>query len=89
MSTNITTTTTEASAEDRRRVQWIKDDNGGGSGSATGPVDRQQQRSVDFPCFQVANSNNVLSMSSRCLVLIFFIRLFFCLLHEIIAVLQS
>ena len=72
MSTKTTTTTKEASAEDRQRVQGIEDDNGGGSGLTTGPVDWQQQRSVGFPYFWVANSNTVSSLSSCCLVLILF-----------------
>ena len=72
MSTNNTTTTTDALAEDRRRVQGIEDDNGGGSGSTTGLVDWQRQRSVDFPRFQVASSNTVSFMSICCLVLILF-----------------
>ena len=68
--TNTTKTTTEALAEDRRRVQGIGDDNGGGNGMMTGPVDWQRQRSVDFLCYRVANSNTVLYLSRRCLVLI-------------------
>ena len=70
MRTKTTTMTTDDSADDRRHVKGIGDNNGGGSGSTTGPVDWQQQRSVDFPCFQVANSNTVSSLSSCCLVLI-------------------
>ena len=72
MSTKTTTTTTDASAEDRRRVLDIKDNDGGGRRSTTGLVNWQQQRSVDFTCFQVATSNTVSSLSGRCLVLIFF-----------------
>ena len=72
MSTNTKTTTTDASEEDRRCVQGIEDEDVGGSGSTTGPVNWQWQRSVYFTCFQVANSNPVSSISSRCLVLIFF-----------------
>ena len=72
MSTKTSKTKMEASTEDRRRVQVIRDDNRGGSGSTTGPVDWQQQRSVDFPCYHVANSNTVLYLSRRCIVLIFF-----------------
>ena len=60
------------SAEDRQSVQGIRDDNGGGKGSITGPVDWQRQQSVDFPCYFVANSNTVSSMSLCCLVLILF-----------------
>ena len=59
MSTNNTTTTTEASTEDRWRVQGIGDDDGGGGGSTTGLVDYKLQRSVDFPCYWVANSKTV------------------------------
>ena len=63
MSTKTKTVTTEASAEDRQRVQGIQDDNReknrGYSGSTTVPVDWQRQRSVDFPCYRVAHSNNV------------------------------
>ena len=64
-----TTTTTEASAEDRRRVQGIRYDVGGGSGLTTDPVDWQQQQSVDFPCYCVANSNTVSSLYRSCLFL--------------------
>ena len=67
-----TTTTTDVSAEYRQRVQGIEDYDGGGSRSTTGLVDCQRQRSVGFPCFQVANSNTFLSLSSLCLVLISF-----------------
>ena len=67
-----TTMTTDASAEDRRHVQGIKYDNEGGSRLTTDLVGWQRQRSVDFPCFRVANSNTVSSLSSRCLVLILF-----------------
>ena len=82
MITETTTTTTDASAEDRQSVQGIEDDNRGGSGLTTGPVNWQLQQSVHFSFFQVANSNNVSSLSSCCLI--FFIRFhFFCLLHKI------
>ena len=67
-----TTTSTEASAEDRQRVQEIGDNNGCGSGLTTGPVDWQRQRSVDFPCYWVANSNTVSSLYICCIVLILF-----------------
>ena len=70
MSKKNTTTTMEASADDRRRVQGIGDDTGGSSGLTTVPVDWQRQRSVDFPFYCVANSNNVSSLSRCCLVLI-------------------
>ena len=73
MSTNTTTTTTDVLVEDRRCVQGIEDNGGGRSGLTTGPVDWQRQRSVDFPCFQVANSNIVSYLSSSCLVLILFL----------------
>ena len=91
MITKTTTTTMDASEEYRRRVQGIKDDDRGDSGLKTGPVDCQRQRGVYFTCFQVANSNTVLSLSSRCLVLILFSSDYFCfcLLHEILPVLQS
>ena len=72
MSTKTTTTKTDASAEDKWRVQGIEDDDVGRSRSTTGLLDWQRQRCVDFPCFQVANSNTVSSMSSHCLVFIFF-----------------
>ena len=62
MSTKTTTTTTDALAEDRKRVQKIKDDDEGGSKLTTGLVDWQRKQSVDFPCFQVANSNTVFSL---------------------------
>ena len=74
MSTKNTTTTTEALAEGGRRVQGIRDDDRGDSSLTTGLVCWQRQRSVDFPCYRVANSNTVLSLSCCCLVLIFFIR---------------
>ena len=77
MSTKTTAMKTDASAEDRRRVQGIEDDDGGGSGSTTVPVDWQQQRSVYFPCFQVANSNTVSSLSSCCIVLYCFHKITF------------
>ena len=72
MSTKTTTTTTEVLADDRRRVQGIRDDGGGGSVLTTILVDWKQQRTVDFPCYRVANSNTVSSLSCRCLVLILF-----------------
>ena len=62
MSTKTTTTTTDVSVEDIRSVQGIVDDGGGSCGSKTEPVDCQRQRSVDFPLFQVANSNTFLSL---------------------------
>ena len=52
-------------------MEGIVDNNGGGSGSTTGLVDWQQQRSVDFPYYRVANSNTVSSLSICYLVLIF------------------
>ena len=72
MSKETITTTKEASAEARRRVQGIKDNDGGGSRSTTGPVDWQRQRSVDLTCYRVANSNTISPLSIRCLVLILF-----------------
>ena len=72
MGTKTTITTMEALVEDRRRFQGIGDNNRGGSGLTTGPVYWQQQRSVEFPCYWVANSNTVSSLSIRCLDLIFF-----------------
>ena len=66
------TTTTDDLAKDRKRVQGIEDDDGGGRILTTVLVDWQRQRSVDFPCFQVANSNTVLYLPSCCLVLILF-----------------
>ena len=73
MSTKITTTTTtEALAENRPRVQGIGDDDGGGSGLTTGLVDSQRQRSLHFPCYRIANSNTVSSLSRCCLVLYYF-----------------
>ena len=91
MSTKTATKTTDVSVDDRRRVQMIEDDDGGCSRSTTSLVDWQRQQSVDFPCFQVANSNTVSSLSSRCLVLLLFSldHFFVCLLHEILSVLQS
>ena len=76
MIVKTSTRTMEASEEDRRHVQGIGDDNIGGSGSITGPMDWQQQRSTDFLCDCVANSNTVSSLSRRCLFLNFFIRFF-------------
>ena len=72
MNTKTTTTIMETSAEYRRRVQGIGDNNEGGSGLTTGPVDWKIQRSIEFPFYSVANSNTVLSLSRRCLVLILF-----------------
>ena len=72
MSTKTTTITTDASAEDIRRVQGTEDNDEGGSILTTGLVDWKRQRSVDFPCFQVANSNTVLYLYSCCLILILF-----------------
>ena len=72
MSTNTKTTTPAESEEDRQHLQGIKDDDGGGSRSMTGLVDCQRQQSVDFPCYPVANSNNFLSLSILCLILILF-----------------
>ena len=90
MITNNTTTTTEASAEDRRHVQGIGDDSGGSSVSTTGPLDWQRQQSVDFPCYRVANSNTISSLSCRCLVLVLFSsdHFFFCSLQKILSKLQ-
>ena len=48
MNTKTTTTTMEASEKDRKRVQWIRDDNRGGSGLTTGPMDSKLQHSVNF-----------------------------------------
>ena len=90
MITNNTTTTTEASAEDRRHVQGIGDNGGGGSWLTMGPADWQRQQSVDFPCYCVANSNTVSSMSRCCLVLILFSSdYFFRSLKKILSVLKS
>ena len=72
MSTKTITTTTDASVEDRQLVQGIEEDDGSGSGLMTVPVYWQLQQSIYFSCFQVANSNTVSSLSSRCLVLILF-----------------
>ena len=43
MSTKTTIKTTDALADDRRRVQAIEDNNGGGIGLMTVPVDWQEQ----------------------------------------------
>ena len=89
MSMKTATTTTDATAKDRRRVQWLEDDDGGESRSIMVLVDWQRQRSVAFPRFQVANSDVVSSLSSCCIVLIFFHHITFPRsLHEIISVLQ-
>ena len=90
MRTKTTTTTTDASAEDRRRVQGIEDNNGGGSGFTTGPVDWQRQRSVDFLAFRLIT----VTLSRLCLVAVLFWyfssdSFFFRPLHEILSVLQS
>ena len=91
MNTNTTTTPTEASVEDIWRVQGIGEEDGVGSGSTMGPVDWKQQQSVDFPSYRVANSNTVLSLSCRCLVLILFSLYSFFprSLQEIISALKS
>ena len=57
--TTPTKITTNALAGDIIHIQGIGDYNVGGSGLTTGPVDWQQQQSVDFPCYWVANSNTV------------------------------
>ena len=72
MRTKTTTKKTEVLAEDRQRIQGIRDDDIGSSGSTMGPVDWQLQRSVNFPYYCVANSNTVLSLSHRFLILILF-----------------
>ena len=72
ISTKNTTTTTIVSAEDRQCVQGIEDDNRGSSASTTGPVYWKRKRSVGFPFFQVANSNIISTLSSRCLYSTFF-----------------
>ena len=91
MITKTTTTIKEALAEDRQRVQGIRYNDGGSSGSKTGLVNWQRQRSVYFPWYCVANKNTVSSMSCRCLVLIFFSSYFFfpSSLQEILSVMQS
>ena len=93
MSTNTTTTTKEASADDIERVLGIEDDDRGGrgSGSMMGLMSWQQQRSVDFTCYRMANSNTVSSLSCRCLVLVLFSSdtFNFSSLQEILTVLQS
>ena len=63
--------------EDRRRVQEIGDNEGGGNGLTTVPVDWQLQWSVGFPCYHIANSNTVSSLSRLCLVFILFLSYFF------------
>ena len=72
MSTYTTTKTTYSSVKDRQCVQGILGKDGGGIGSTTSPMGWKQERGVDFPCYHVANSNTVLSLSRRCLVLILF-----------------
>ena len=72
MITKTSTTKLEAPEEDRRRVQGIGDNDGGGSGSTTGPMDWKRRQSVYFPCYCVSNSNTVLYLYRCCLVLIFF-----------------
>ena len=72
-STKTSTMTTEASVEDRQRVQRLRDNCGGGSSLTTGLMDWQRWYSVDFPCYHVANSNTLLSLSCCCLVLILFL----------------
>ena len=83
--------TTYALAEDRQSVQVIGDNNGDGSGSMTGPVDWKWQQNVEFTCYWVANSNIVSYKSILCIVLILFSSdsFFFCLLQEMLSVLQS
>ena len=49
----------KASDEDRQRIQGIVDNNGGGISLITGPMDWQQQQSVDFPWYRVADSDTV------------------------------
>ena len=86
-----TKTKMEAPAEDRRRVQGIGNNNWGIRGSEKGPMYWQRQQSVNFPCYRVANSNTVSSLSRCCLVLILFSSdsFIFSLLQERLSVLQS
>ena len=72
MITNTTTTTTKASTKDRRRIQGTEDNDGGGSGSTMGLVDWQQQQSVDFTCYLVANINTISPLYRCYLVFILF-----------------
>ena len=72
MRSKTSTTTAETSAEDRQVVQGIGDDNRGGIGSTTDPMDWKRRRSVDFSYYRVTNSNTVLYLSRRCLVLMLF-----------------
>ena len=73
--------------EDIRSVQGVRDNNGGDSGSMTGPMDWQRQWRVNFPCYHAANSNTLSYMSSRCLVLILFLLDSFFSLQEILSLL--
>ena len=81
ISTKTSTTTMESLEEDRRRVQWIGDNDGGGSCSTTVPMDWQWQWSVNFPCYHVDTSNPVSSLSRRCPVLILFSSYYFLTVH--------
>ena len=66
--------------EAQTQEDYHKDYNGNNRGvsrSTTGLVDWKRQRSVDFTCYWAANSNDVSSLSIRCLVLIFFSSDFF------------
>ena len=65
-------TTMEALAEEDEHKDSNNDNRGVGRGYTTRPRDRRQLRSVDFPCYCVDNSNTVLSLYRRCLVLILF-----------------
>ena len=72
MSAKNSTTTAYASTEDRQHVQRIIENDGDGSGSMMGSMDWKLRRSVYFPCYPVADSNNVSSLFRCCLVLILF-----------------
>ena len=72
MNPNISTRTTTALTEDRRRAKEISDNYGSGRGSTEVLMYWQWQRSVYFLCYQITNSNNVLSLSCCSLVFILF-----------------
>ena len=60
--------TTEASAEYRQRIQGVRDDDEGGSGLTTGPMDWQQQHSVYF----LAIALLTVTLSRLCIFTVYF-----------------
>ena len=84
------TTTTEATEKDRKRVQWIRYNDWGSSGSTKGPIDWQRRMCVDV----LAIVSLTVTLSCLFLVAISFWYFFhhislFCSLQKRISLLQS